>query len=54
MLFPPMFLVDSHITSVVRAFDASCFLYSSLVPEQRHIRARPKGMAFGLRCEPKP
>jgi len=41
-------------TSTVTAFGPGYFLYFAPVPELRHIRVRPKGMAFGLGCEPKP
>jgi len=31
---------------LLRVFGPSCFLYSTLIPEPRHIRARPKGDGF--------
>jgi len=41
-------------TSAVRAFGPGCFLYFALVLELRHIGMRPKGLIFGLDCQPKP
>jgi len=42
------------LTSAGRIFYRGYFCYFAPVLEQRHIRLRPKRVAFGLGCYPKP